>query len=149
MDGTTGNPDNVEEESPYKVISFPGYTNCKEDECYSSHETEDVYGNQNVVSTANVVTPCHNDVERQRRNNTVELHQSHGLESDLSWVKSFCSVESHNMAEFDSISLSPPVHLKSIYPSNQQNFPSLLRSASWASSDVGSELTDNSHMKEL
>lgn len=102
---------------------------------------------------AQPITPCHESNKRprtcyaQESQHIADYHQQsqhQSSEVDLSWVGSFCSLGTRMIEEGESMSLSPPVDQQ-----NETNHPSLLRSASWASSDVRSELTDNSHVKDF
>jgi hypothetical protein len=108
------------------------------------------------------VTPC--DEVSNKRPRTCYVRESQhkddyqyrqpkrqNSEFDFSWIGSFCSLETRMIEEVESISLSPPMMLspKPTNQRNENNFPNLLRSASWASSDVKSELTDNSHIKDF
>lgn len=118
----------------------------------SSQDSDSMYY-QLKAPTAQLVTPCQPAIGTQR----VWVSESHqigegqmedkdeNLECD-SWVRSFCSIETRMIEESESMSpLSPPM-LKSIYRRNDQNFP---MQSSWASSDVRSDITDNSHTDDL
>jgi hypothetical protein len=114
----------------------------------SSNDSESMCYPPNAPS-AQLVTPSSG---RQRVWVSESKHKGEGqfedknenLECD-SWVRSFCSIETRMIEESESMSLSPPM-LKSIYRRNDHNFP---MQSSWASSDVRSELTDNSHTDDL
>ncbi len=110
------------------------------------------------------VTPCDKDNQRsctyfrpdyQYEVNYTNRQEPNPQSSELqqmteqsSWIGSFCSLETQLVEESESMSLSPPRPTRTTSQQNAGNFP-LLHAASWASSDVGSELTDNSHTEEF
>ncbi len=110
----------------------------------SSQDSESM-NYQPKAPTAQLVTPCQRAIGTQRVWVSELGDKDENLECD-SWVRSFCSIETRMIEESESMSpLSPPM-LKSIYRRNDQKFP---MQSSWASSDVRSELTDNSHTDDL
>jgi len=113
------------------------------------------YYYQATTSTVQLVTPCH-DYNTSQHNNLIDKSREIGgnnrdfhIASDLSWVRSFCSVETHMIEESDSMSLSPPIQQRLLCREDQNHDPVFLHSTSWASSDVRSELTDSSYTEEL
>ena len=129
------------------------------------HNEVDPLNNRKKQRVPHTVTPCYETVKRPKICEQRETkhyadygHRYHnqqpqqkkvvGTESDLSWMGSFCSLETQLIEEGEKASLSPQMPI--IKPkSENQTLPVVLHTNSWAGSDVGSELTDNSHVEDF
>ncbi len=113
------------------------------------------------------VTPCYDESNNKRPkvclsstsrpiNDVVfddqqRSHRKVDPENDHSWIGSFCSVETKLIEEGEKASLPSQVtQMPLIIPSSDDHtLPVVLSATSWEGSDVGSELTDNSHVKSF
>ncbi len=125
---------------------------------YHKRETSNYCKDQGFVKT---VTPCYDNHKRTKvcpssgsqqngtaRHSQRKVKQEVGSECDHSWIGSFCSLDTKLMEDGENGSLSPKINQTPVTPSNRkiQTMPVVLRATPWTGSDVGSELTDNSHV---
>lgn len=138
-------------------------------EWWKYHQNEvDLLSNHKKQRVAHTVTPCFDTSKRPKicEQREMERHEDYGhryhhqrqqqkkvvgTESDLSWIGSFCSLETQLIEEGEKASLSPQItQMPLIIPkSDNQTLPVVFSATSWTGSDVGSELTDNSHVEDF
>jgi hypothetical protein len=105
-------------------------------------------------SISHMVSPDNEEIKRNRDYHSEDYFQHandnfYTPKNDLSWVQSFYSLETQIMEDEESMSLSS-MQISSINNGkNNENSRDLHRTSSWTSSEVRSELTDNSHIDDL